>query len=110
MLHIFFVCLVTEAPDVLQNSIRLTELTETSANHIDAPADSSGGSPQDITWTNNAGLKQFTALVDASYKKDLPTPPAHFYVNMDQTKIGIINGGFTLEWIRGIHSRCQTSC
>lgn len=68
---------------------------------MEIPADSSKGSPQSITWTNNLRLKQFTAHVDANFKKDLPVPPQDFYVNLNQTKIGIVNGGITLEWIRG---------
>ena len=87
--------------------MRLTETTETSVNHVEAPANSSAGSPQDTVWTNNIRLEKFTSHVHGSYKKVLPNPPDDFYVKLDETKIGIVNGGITIEWKRGNSS---TAC
>ena len=92
---------VTEEPNVLQNFLRLTERTETSENHVEVPANSSAGSPQARVWTNNIRLEKLTSYVDGSYKKVLPNPPGDFYVKLDETKIGIVNGGITIEWKRG---------
>ena len=94
---------VTENPYILQNFLKLTERTDTSANHVESPANSNKGAPQDTTWTNNVRLQEFTAHVEANYQKILPDTPKDFYVNKEQTKIGIINGGIRLEWIRGIY-------
>ena len=96
-----YVHIVTGDPSILQNFLRLTEETETSVNHVEAPTDSSSGSPQPTEWTNNLQLESFTAYVDGNYKKDLPIPPDDFYINLDATRIGIIDGGVILEWKRG---------
>ena len=90
-----------EEPSILQNFLRLTEETETSANHVEAPHDTSSGSPQTTVWTNNVRLETFYAHVDGNYKKDLPIPPDDFYVKLDETRIGIIDGGIVLELKRG---------
>ena len=84
--------------------MRLTETTETAANHVDIPADSGVGSPQDTVWTNNIRLEKFTSHVDGSYKKVLPNRPDEFYVKLDETRIGVVNGGITVEWKRGNHN------
>ena len=84
--------------------MRLTETTETAANHVDVPADSGAGSPQDTVWTNNTRLEKFTSHVNGSYKKVLPNPPGEFYVKLDETRIGVVNGGITVKWKRGNHN------
>ena len=84
--------------------MRLTETTETAVNHVDVPADSGVGSTQDIVWTNNTRLEKFSSHVNGSYKKVLPSPPDNFYVKLDETRIGVVNGGITVEWKRGNHN------
>ena len=102
-----YVYLVTEDPSILQNFLRLTEETKTSVNHVEVPTNSSSGSPQPTEWTNNLQLESFTAYVDGNYKKDLPIPPDDLYVNLDATRIGIIDGGIILELKRGISDNIE---
>lgn len=94
--------LVTENPTIAQTFLTLTETTVTTRYRVMAPANSSGGSPQGIVWTNNVRVEEFSAHFDASFNILLPILPTDFYINSAGTKVGIINGGIRLEWKRGI--------
>ena len=89
---------------MLQSFARLKHVTDSSVEHVEGPFDTSMSSPQDTVWTNNILLHSAVAYVDAQYVKklpDLPDTPSEFYVKLEDSIVGIVDGGVSLELERG---------
>ena len=92
---------VNDLPSILGNFAQFKHTTETSEELEEVPADSSAPSPQDIVYTNNIHIDTSEAYIDAQYVKSLPATPDNFYIKHEDSLVGIVDGGVSLQLVRG---------